>query len=137
MKEIKIGQEGSAGLTVEYKDTAAALGEGLPEVFGTPYLVNLMEFAGIDAMKDFMEEGEGSVGAAISISHTAASPIGSHIKATAKVKEVKGKLIKFDVEAYDDEGLIGKGEHTRAVIKRGKFAEAVEEKKGRIQIEQA
>jgi predicted thioesterase len=132
MKEIKIGTTGTAELTVEYKDTAAALGEGLPEVFGTPYMVNLMEAAGIDALKDFIEEGEGSVGAAINTSHVSASPIGSHIRATATVKEVKGKLINFDVKAYDDEGLIGEGEHLRAVIKKEGFNKSVADKKARI-----
>lgn len=132
MKEIIIGTTGSAELTVEYKDTAAALGEGLPEVFGTPYMVNLMEAAGIDALKSFIEEGEGSVGAAVNTSHVAASPIGSHIRATATVKGVKGKLINFDVKAYDDEGLIGEGEHLRAVIKKEGFNKAVSEKKARI-----
>ena len=132
MKEIIIGTTGTAELTVEYKDTAAALGKGLPEVFGTPFMVSLMEAAGVDALKDFIEEGEESVGASISTNHVSASPIGSHIRAVATVKEVKGKLINFDVKAYDDEGLIGEGEHLRAVIRKESFNKSVSDKLARI-----
>jgi predicted thioesterase len=48
--------------------------------------------------------------------HLAATP--NHSKVTAKATYLgqEGKLYKFKVTAFDEGGLIGKGEHTRAII---------------------
>ncbi len=131
MKDIAIGTQGTAELDVEFKDTAAALDSALPEVYATPCLVRLVEAACRNAIDPYLEDGEGSVGSAVNIKHLAGSPTGFHVTARAKVTNVKGRIIDFDVEACDDEEPVCSGTHTRAVINKEKHAARIAEKKAR------
>ena len=131
MKDIAIGTEGTAGIDVVFENTAASFDRELPEVYATPCLVRLVEAACRDAIGPYLEEGEGSVGAAVNIKHLAGTPTGFHVTAKAKVTNVKGRIIDFDVEAYDDDEPVCSGTHTRAVINKAKHAARIAEKKAR------
>jgi predicted thioesterase len=56
------------------------------------------------------------VGVSLNVRHTAATPIGSRVEARAIYEGPEGKLFRFRVEAVDDAGPVGDGEHTRAII---------------------
>ena len=68
----------------------------------------LMEEAAQAAVQPHLEEGEGTVGISLSISHDAPSPMGSTITAKATVTAVEGRKITFNIEASDGVGIIGK-----------------------------
>jgi predicted thioesterase len=53
--------------------------------------------------------------------HTAASPLGSEITATATITGVSGRKIEFAVTASDEAVEIGKGTHTRVIVDETKF----------------
>jgi predicted thioesterase len=57
-----------------------------------------------------------SVGVDVNIRHLAATPIGAEVCARATFLGMEGKLYRFQLEAYDGGGLIGEGQHTRAVV---------------------
>ena len=42
--------------------TAAQVGSGALPVFGTPYMIAMMENAALTLLQNFLEEGQGSVG---------------------------------------------------------------------------
>ena len=46
----------------------------MPEVFATGFMVGLLEWCCIEALKPHLDEGEGSLGTSISVSHTAPTP---------------------------------------------------------------
>ena len=69
-----------------------------------------------------------SVGAHISISHDAPTPVGMKVKAVARVTEIDRKKYTFEVEAYDECGLIGKGTHVRFAVNEQKFNEKASQK---------
>lgn len=100
---------------------AANVGSGDVNVFATPMMIALMEGAAVQCLKPFLEEGQTSVGASISTSHTAATPIGMKVKATAKIVAVDGKKIDFTVQAFDESGVIGEGTHTRFILNKERF----------------
>ena len=131
MKEIAIGTTGTAETDVTFGLTAASIDSALPEVHSTPMLVGLIEKAGRNAIEPLLDEGMGTVGAAVDIQHIAGSPIGYHVTAKATVKSVNGRIVVFDVEAYDDEETVCRGTHTRAIINREKHAAKLAEKKAR------
>ena len=56
-------------------------------------------------------------------------PIVIAIKAIATVTSCDGRKVTFDVEAYDNAGLIGKGTHERFSVKIDKFMLKAEERK--------
>jgi fluoroacetyl-CoA thioesterase len=57
-----------------------------------------------------------SVGVTLSVKHTAATPVGSAVRAVATFLRSEGKLMHFRVEAFDEAGAIGEGEHARAIV---------------------
>lgn len=121
MKEIKIGTKGTAETIVTKENMAVTVGSGSLEVFSTPMMTALMEKSACNALADFLENDETTVGTKLDITHDSASPEGVTIKATAEVIEVNGREIVFTVKAEDDCGVIGKGIHKRFVVFSGKF----------------
>ena len=119
--EITIGMKGNAESCVEREDTAAEVGSGSLLVYATPCMVALMEGAACEAIAQALEEGQTSVGTELNIKHVSATPVGLEVRAEAEVTAVEGRIISFDIKAYDESGLIGEGTHKRAVINTQKF----------------
>ena len=120
---IEIGMTYTVEKTVTPDMTAKAVGSGGLEVFGTPYMMGLMECAAMWCVQKELPEGKGTVGVEIASSHLAPTPVGMKVTATAEVTDVSanGKIITFKVTASDAEGLIGEGTHTRTVIDNARF----------------
>lgn len=121
-----------ASFEIEHKvteaDTAISVGSGDVEVFATPMMLALMEGAAAQCLGRFLAEGKTSVGAKIESSHLAATPVGMNVRAVASIVEVEGKKVSFEVEAYDEHGLIGEGTHLRVVVDKERFTAAANEK---------
>ena len=126
---IEIGLRGRAETVVNEANTAAAMGSGLVPVFATPAMIALMEQAAASSLLPYLEEGQGSVGIHLDVSHESATPIGLKVWAESEVTAVDGKQITFTVSAYDEAGLIGRGTHKRACITVGRFLAKTEQKK--------
>ena len=120
---ILIGTKCRMEQTVTEELTAAKIGSGLLPVFGTPFMAAMMENAAMTCLQNFLEEGQGSVGTHLEISHDAPTPIGMNVWAEAEITAVSenGKMVDFTVKAWDEKGPIGSGTHTRAIIKNDKF----------------
>jgi len=76
-----------------------------------------MEVAAARALGPHLQPGELSVGVSLDVSHTAATPEGGTVTATARFLGREGKLFLFEVTAADDAGEVGRGKHKRAIIK--------------------
>jgi fluoroacetyl-CoA thioesterase len=117
---MQIGDSAEATLTVAQSDTAEAVAisgeDAFPAVFATSRMIALIEVAAARAMRTLLEPGQLSVGVALSVEHRAATPVGGHVRAVATYLRPEGKLYRFKVEAFDDAGAIGGGEHTRAIV---------------------
>lgn len=117
---INAGDSAEASLIVQYSDTAHALalepGDDFPEVFSTTRMIALMELAAGRVLRPLLQEGQLSVGVVVNVRHTAATPVGSTVRAVATYLRPEGKLHRFQVEAFDEGGSIGEGEHVRAII---------------------
>lgn len=120
---ILIGTKCQLQQAVTEELTAAAIGSGALPVFGTPFMAAMMENAAMTALQSFLEEGQGSVGTRLSISHDAPTPVGMTVFAEAEIVSVSenGRMVDFQVTAWDEQGPIGKGTHTRAIINGEKF----------------
>lgn len=117
---MNIGDTADAGFTVLAADTASALsispGDEFPAVFATSRMIALMELAAARLMKPGLKEGELSVGVSLDVRHTAPTPVGARVRAVATYLGPEGKLYRFRVEAFDEAGSIGEGEHVRAIV---------------------
>lgn len=123
---MTIGKTARASVSVTGQNTARAVGSGSLEVFATPMMIALMERAACAALADSLEEGQTSVGVSVSVSHTAASPVGALVTAEAVITSADGRKIEFDVAARDENNCIGAGKHTRVIVDGAKFMKKLE-----------
>ena len=118
---LTIGLRGTAERTVTPENTAAACGSGSLPVFGTPFMLAMMEEATCTAISTQLEDGQSTVGISMDIQHTAPSPVGMAVRAEATLTEVTGKMLTFSVTAYDQAGEIGSGTIRRCIIRSESF----------------
>ena len=108
---------------VTEQNCASALGSGLLDVYGTPSMVALMEGCCHESVEPYLDEGCGTVGISLNIQHLAATPIGMKVYCESELVKTDGRFMTFEVNVYDEKGIIGKGEHERCVIRTEKFRE--------------
>ena len=123
--EITVGMKGEVSTLVERADTAYEVGSGSLLVYATPCMAALMEGAACEAIAEALSEEQTSVGTELNISHLAATPVGMEVRAEAEVTAVEGKIITFQLTAYDEAGKIGEGTHKRAVVNTQRFLDKV------------
>lgn len=102
-------------------DSAKAYGSGMVDVLATPAMIGFMEETCMKLALEHLEPGFNTVGTAVDIQHLKATPIGMKINCIAALMEINGKLLKFRVEVFDEQGKAGEGFHTRAIINVEKF----------------
>ena len=108
--------------------SAARVGSGLVDVFATPMLVALVEQTCYESVLPYLDEGQGTVGTLVNVSHLSATPIGKRVWCDSELTEVDRRRLVFSVKAYDEAGLIGEGIHERFVIDTAKFMEKLKTK---------
>lgn len=118
---LKAGIKGIQKTKVNEANSALAMGSGTLKVFATPAMVALMEETAWKSIAPHLEEGSGSVGTALSIRHTAATPLGMEVTCESELLSVDGRKLTFRVTARDEAGLIGEGEHERFIVKDEAF----------------
>ena len=117
----ELGAAASIALVVSPADTALTVHSGGLQVLATPRLIALMEEAAVAALTPFLPDGWQTVGIRLEVRHTAATPIGATVTATARLIEVDRRRLVFAVTASDDAGEIGAGLHERFLIESAPF----------------
>ena len=103
-------------------DTAAAVGSGTVDVLATPRLLALMEAATLEAGAPELAPGQTSVGMRVQIEHMRPSPVGAEITVHARLADVSGRQMRFEVAAEHADGtLVASGQVTRAVVDADQF----------------
>jgi fluoroacetyl-CoA thioesterase len=100
----------------------------MPTVFATGFMVGLMEWAAIQLLAPHLDEGEGSLGIHVDVSHVAATVPGQIVTVDVEVTAVQGRRVSFKVKAHDDIDLIGEGLHERMIVPWAKFEAKVNAK---------
>jgi predicted thioesterase len=80
-----------------------------------------MEMASVDAISRYLEPGWITVGTEVDIRHLAATPVGAKVRTTARVIAVERRVIRFEVEAFDEKRRIGEGHHARGLVNAEAF----------------
>ncbi len=124
-KQPLIGEEFVIEKIVEHGDTATAYGSGGVDVFATPAMISLMENTCLRLIEPFLEQGCTTVGTEVNVRHIKATPVGMKVTCLARLVEVSGPKLKFEVEAFDEQGKIGFGTHKRYVVNLGEFLKNV------------
>ena len=118
--EPDLNTTGTATLIVGPQDLASSIasvtGDSFPPVFATARMVALMEVAASRVLVPLLGPGELSVGVTVDINHTAPTPLGAEVTATARYAGREGKLFLFEVSCADKGGEVGRGWHKRAIV---------------------
>ena len=131
LERIVPGLTGTAEIVVGPEHTAPFVGSGRIAVLATPVMINLIEAAALAAVEHLLPSGHQSLGIQLDVSHTAATPVGLRVTATAEVTRVEGRTIAFHVVARDEFEPIGGGIHRRVVVSVARFDERVQRKLAR------
>ena len=99
---------------VEKQNLASVMKSGSLDVLATPQMIAWMEEAACLCLE--LEEGKTSVGISMNVSHDMA-----RITIEAKMVNVDGRKIDYEVQAFQDGKSIGKGVHSRFVVDAQKF----------------
>lgn len=124
----KIGTVGETTFVVEMKHCIEFATDGMPAVLSTPNLVGILERTARQAIAPFLETDERSVGVELDLRHLAPSPLGARVTATARVIGASGRFVDFQIEARDEQELIVRGVHKRAVVRVESFTKRVRAK---------
>ncbi len=118
---IKVGMSAERTLVVPRERTVGYFVPHMPMVYATPMMILEMEMTSGDAINKHLVPGWVTVGTEVDIRHLAATPVGATVRTTARVIAVERRVIRFEVEAFNDSRRIGEGRHARALINVASF----------------
>lgn len=118
---ISVGIKGTCECTVDEGISAKTMGSGTLDVLATPAMIALMEKTAWTSVQPYLDEGCGTVGTLMNVTHDAPTPFGMKVTCNSELVEVSGRKLVFKVEAFDEAGKIGGGTHERFIIQNEKF----------------
>jgi len=118
---LEIGMKSTEETVVTLDNTAKAFCSGALEVFATPAMISLMEEVCWKMVQPELEEGLGTVGSKVNITHMAPSAIGMTVQCEATLIEIDGRKLSFEVVCSDENGMVGMGTHERYIINNERF----------------
>jgi fluoroacetyl-CoA thioesterase len=124
----KIGTIGETMFLVEARHCIEFATDGMPAVLSTPQLIGILERTARHAIAPFLEADERSVGVEIELRHLAPTPLGAKVTATARVTGTTGRFVDFQIEARDEQELIVRGVHRRAVVRVSSLVQRLQAK---------
>ena len=120
---IEPGLEATLERIVPREWTLAQFDPDLPAVFSTPAMIGLLEMVASRAIRHALPPGALTVGVRIEVDHLKAVPAGVTVVAKAKLVEITGRRLIFEVEARSGADVIGRGRIFRAIVERSRFAD--------------
>ena len=123
------GLSGKSEMVVKEEDLVSHLGNHPMAVLSTPKLIQLLEAAAIDAIRDCIPPDQVSLGTEVKIRHLSATPLGMKVTANALLKSVEKNRLFFLVDAYDEKEKVAEGEHERVLVSKERFLQRLEKKR--------
>ena len=118
-----------ANKTVPHLYPESDLFRDMPEVLATGFMVGLMEWACVDALRPYLDwPAEQTLGTHVSFSHEAATLPGMTVTVKVRLTQVDGRKLRFEVEADDGVDIISRGSHERCLIDTVRFREKIAKK---------
>ena len=113
---------GKASMIVANRDLSPAFKTGVVRVLSTAVLESLMEQAAVSALDTACYiSGQTSVAHSMKLEHKRPSAPGATVHAIARVTDIEEDGIQFEIEAFDETGLVGQAVHTRVFVNPDDF----------------
>jgi fluoroacetyl-CoA thioesterase len=115
--------------TVPHLYPEAPVFQEMPKVFATGFMVGLLEWACIEAIRPYLDwPDEQTLGTHVNFSHSAPTPPGFTVTVRVRLEKIEGRKLTFVVHAHDGVEAIAAGTHERFVIDAAKFNKRISEK---------
>ncbi len=111
--EIRPGMTREHLLTVEEEHVVSPAGI---QVLSTPMMIRHMELNSANLIRPLLPAEFASVGYEVYIRHKAPAFLGANITVWAKLVEVDGRKLLFEVKVTEGEKLVGEGTHRRTIV---------------------
>lgn len=118
----KIGTAGQATFVVTQQYAIDVLNDPQLAVLSTPSLIWFLEQAARHALAPLLEPNETTVGTQVDVQHLAATPLDFTVTCEARVIQVDGPIVTFQIHATDGQDTIARGVHQRRVVLIDRFA---------------
>ena len=102
MPEIPLGTHRVHEQLVTSASAIDFLGPEAARVLSTPSLIGLFEMTCRNLLREFLPQGQDSVGARIELRHLAPTPVGMRVILRVEVAAVEGRRVQFRLEAGDE-----------------------------------
>jgi fluoroacetyl-CoA thioesterase len=119
--ELEPGLTATVELVVMESDTATALGSGDVPVLGTPRVLALVEEATVAAVRPKLDPSATTVGTHVELDHHAPTLVGATVIAEARLREIDGRRLTFDVVLREGSAVTAQGRVDRVVVDRARF----------------
>lgn len=115
---ITVGKSHTITHTVLEQDT---YGSRVPDslhgqLLSSPGLVGMMINAAAQLINPLLPDGFVSVGKSVALTHEHPSVVGATVELTVTIREFEHHHVRLSMEAQDETGLIGTGEHVRSIV---------------------
>ncbi|MBQ9673471.1 MAG: thioesterase family protein [Ruminococcus sp.] len=107
---------------------AVSVGSGSLRVLATPVVIAMVEEASAKLAQTLLSDDMTTVGTNVTVNHLSPTPLGAVVRAVSKLKRNIGRTFEFDVIAYDNDGEIARGTHTRVSVYSEKFQNKADSK---------
>jgi fluoroacetyl-CoA thioesterase len=125
---LHIGLKGEKEMIVTESELASFAGNIGADVLSTHCVVLLMELASRQAIEGRLAEGKITLGTRVAIRHLSAAPIGSRVRAVARLTALEGRKLHFHVAAYDEVDKLAEGENEQVIVSQEFFLKKVKRK---------
>ena len=116
-KKIKINRDRTIGFMGE---------KG--RVYGTPSMVEDIEYTCHELIQSHLDENENSVGTHVSVDHLGATLEGDTVEVNVGVINIDGRRVSFEAEVKDTLEVVGRGKHSRFIVDINKTFERLNAK---------
>lgn len=113
---FRVGETGRYRTRIEEADTAHAFGNPGVRVLATPRLAEFCDLAAAEACRPAFEAGDASRRMRVDIRHLAATPPGDEVEVVARLVEVAGERLVFEISGRDSRREIVAGRVERRVV---------------------
>jgi fluoroacetyl-CoA thioesterase len=121
LSKLLPGLIGNATVLVTPDRLATVVGSGNAPVYASPMLIAALEAAAVDCVEHLLPDGHQSLGTHLDVTHSAPTPLGLTVTATATLTAIAGRKLTFAVTANDGVETIGGGTHIRIVVDTPRF----------------
>ena len=96
---LATGIQGEKKEQVTQENTALTMKSGALKVYATPAMIALMEQAAYTSVAGELEEGQGTVGTLMNVSHISATPVGMEVTAKSELVSMWKRMMNVEKSA--------------------------------------